>query len=113
MVCVLLVVTLTGASEGLRSNRKTEEQILQEETSLWGRLLQDSSMRTAPTARAATKGEKGHKGEKGSKGEKGAKKEKKEKKDKYDGSEDGGGDAYGVPKKGKKMKKRQRLLNVN
>ena len=85
MVCVLLVVTLAGAKESLRINRKTEEQILQEETSLWGRLLQDASMRTAPTARAATKG----------------------------GSEDGGGDAYGVPKRGRKHKKRQRLLNVN
>lgn len=110
MVCVLLVVTLAGAKESLRSNRKTEEQILQEETSLWGRLLQDASMRTAPTARAATKGgKKGHKG-KGEKGHKGAKKEMKER---SDGSEDGGGDAYGAPTKGKKHKKRQRLLNVN
>eukprot|EP00545_Synedropsis_sp_CCMP1620_P014543 CAMPEP_0119009422 /NCGR_PEP_ID=MMETSP1176-20130426/4351_1 /TAXON_ID=265551 /ORGANISM="Synedropsis recta cf, Strain CCMP1620" /LENGTH=136 /DNA_ID=CAMNT_0006961935 /DNA_START=65 /DNA_END=475 /DNA_ORIENTATION=+ len=128
-VCLLAIASQTMVVVGEKSRlhlRRTEEQALldEEEVSLWGRLLDESSSYDSMPQKGGKKGgaEKGGKkdgAEKGGKkdgAEKGGKKDGGEKGGKKDGGEKGGKKGEDKGEKGGSedggYRNRKRLLNV-
>lgn len=85
-ICILATFSCSRAESNLRANKNVEKLLDNEESSLWGRLLQDGGSMSVVIGdedddigtREAVDGKKGKKGKKGTQGEvKGAKKGKK------------------------------------